>query len=287
MYRTTTVGIVVPAYNEAAHIAFVLDGIPSFVDAVYVVDDKSVDKTRDIIHEWAARDSRIHLLTHGSNRGVGAAVVTGYRGCLAEHLDIAVVMAGDNQMDPTELPGLLDPIVEERADYVKGDRTSRPEDLVGMSSWRRLGNLVLRWLTRIAVGSMRLNDPQNGYTAIRRELLSVLPLTDLFPRYGYCNQLLCWILLCGARWVEVPMPSRYLGEKSKIRYWRYIPSVSWLLARLLAERITNRGVAGRLSRAGAPSTRPGRKCVCVSHGECSVTCLLSHSNVGKEVRSSE
>ena len=185
------------------------------------------------------------------------------------------------------MPRLLDPVVEGKADYAKGDRTSRQQHLAGMSLWRRFGNWLLRWMTRVATGSYWLNDPQNGYTAIRHELLLVLPLDELFPRYGYCNQLLSWILLCGARCVEVPMPARYLGEKSKIRYWRYIPTVSWLLLRLLAERITNRGTALRLPCVGTRSAWLQRNYVWTSPGEISVTCFLSGSNVAKEVRSPE
>ena len=237
MYGGKKIGVVVPAYNEELHIAAVLEGMPDFVDRVYVVDDSSTDRTADIVRAFAVHDVRVCPLSHPVNRGVGAAIVTGYRWCLQDDIDIAAVMAGDNQMDGVELPRLLDPIADGRADYAKGDRTSRREDLVGMSRWRRLGNWLLRWLTRIAVGNVRLMDPQNGYTAASRELLAVLPLARLYPRYGYCNQLLCWISTRGKRVVEVTMPSRYLGEVSKIRYGVYIPKVSWLLLRLFLLRI--------------------------------------------------
>ena len=240
MYRDKKIGVVVPAYNEEPHIAVVLEGMPDFVDRVYVVDDASTDRTADIVRAFAVHDVRVRPLSHAHNRGVGAAIVTGYRRCLADDVDIAAVMAGDNQMDGVELPRLLDPVVDGVADYSKGDRTSRPEHLVGMSLWRRSGNWLLKWLTRIAVGNMRVMDPQNGYTAASRELLAVLPLARLYPRYGYCNQLLLWVSLLRREVAEVPMPARYLGERSKIRYSVYIPKVSWLLLRLFLLRITGR-----------------------------------------------
>lgn len=247
MYRDKRIGVVVPAYNEELHIGLVLQGMPDYVDAVYVVDDASTDRTADIVRDFIAANPqpanpptpnpRVELVQHASNAGVGAAIVTGYKRCLADGIDIAAVMAGDNQMDPHELPRLLDPIVEGRADYAKGDRTSDRRNLEGMSLWRRFGNWLLRWLTRIAVGNMKVNDPQNGYTAASAELLSALPLSRLYPRYGYCNQLVAWVGVAGGRLVEVPMPSRYLGERSKIRYGAYIPKVSWLLLRLFSSRL--------------------------------------------------
>lgn len=249
MHRGFSVAVVVPAWNEQDHIGLVLSGIPACVDAVYVVDDASTDRTAEIARAWSSSSTpssqfsvstgptRVHLLQHPLNRGVGAAISTGYLRALADGTDIVAVMAGDNQMDPAELPRLLDPIVDGLADYTKGDRLSVREHFAGMSRWRRLGNRLLTWLTRAAVGNMNLNDPQNGYTAASADLLKRLPLESLYPRYGYCNQLLCWIAACGGRIRDVPMPSRYLGEKSKIRYSTYIPRVSWLLLRLFVLRL--------------------------------------------------
>ena len=263
MYRTRKVAVVVPAFNEQAHISSTLSGIPAFVDVVYVVDDASTDSTADSVRQFATRNpepanpahrARPQLATRNSltgatpvvlirqavNLGVGAAIATGYERAVRDGMDIAVVMAGDNQMDPAELTRLLDPIVDGRADYTKGDRTSCREHLVGMSPWRRFGNRLLRWLTCIAVGNTQVKDPQNGYTAASRELLTMLPLARLYPRYGYCNQLLAWVSAQHKRLVEVPMPSRYLGEKSKIRYRTYIPKLLWLLTRLTAARLGRR-----------------------------------------------
>ncbi len=245
MYRGKKIGVVVPAYNEEPHIAAVLECMPDFVDRVYVVDDASTDATNHIAKGY--EDGRVAVICHEVNRGVGGAIVTGYQRCLSDDIDIAAVMAGDNQMDGVELPRLLDPIVDGVAGYAKGDRTSRREHLVGMSLWRRSGNWLLMWLTRIAVGNKKLMDPQNVYTAASRELLAVLPLERLYPRYGYCNQLLSWLSLRNRRVVEVPMPARYLGEVSKIRYSVYVPKVSWLLLGLLVCRV----LASHVAREGS------------------------------------
>lgn len=229
MYRGHKIGVVVPAYNEERLISETLKGIPSFVDRIYVVDDGSTDKTAEIVGELQKRDRRILLIQHEQNRGVGAAIFTGYKKALEEGMDIVAVMAGDNQMDPKYLPSLLDPIVDGIADYAKGNRLLSPEYRRGMSKWRFLGNTILTFLTKIASGYWHLMDPQNGYTAISRRALERIPLDSIYPWYGYCNDLLVKLNVYGFRVVDVPIPARYGEEKSKIKYWLYIPKVSWLL----------------------------------------------------------
>jgi len=243
MYGTSKVAVVVPAYNEQAHITDTLAGIPAHVDAVYVVDDGSTDLTADLALEWCARDPRVHLIRHERNRGVGRAIMTGYRRCLDDGMDIAAVMAGDNQMEPEWLPALLEPVANDNADYVKGTRQTSVAHLHGMSPWRRLGNFVLRWLTVIASGNTRITDPQHGYTAISRGALEALDLDAVYGYYGYCNDFIVRLTAQHRRILEVPMPSMYHGEISKIRYRQYIPRLSLLLLRLLLWR-----VSGRLSR---------------------------------------
>lgn len=229
MYQGKTIGVVVPAYNEEGSIELVINTMPDFVDKICVIDDASTDDTCQIASDIAGQNGRLVVITHEENRGVGAAIVTGYKKCLEEDIDIAVVMAGDNQMDPAELPNLLAPIVVGNADYVKGNRMLTRKHLQGMTHWRRFGNWLLRWLTRIASGNYKIMDPQNGYTAISQQALGQINLDDIYRWYGYCNNILVKLSVGGARIVEVPMPARYGSEKSKIKYSRYIPKVSWLL----------------------------------------------------------
>jgi glycosyltransferase involved in cell wall biosynthesis len=228
MYRGKTVGVIVPAYNEEKLISKVIETMPDCVDKVYVIDDCSKDRTPLVVARFY-EDKRIKLIRHLTNKGVGAAIATGYREALNDAIDLAGVMAGDNQMDPLELTKLLDPLVEDRADYAKGDRLSRPELTQGMSKFRRFGNILLTRLTRISSGYAQLQDPQNGYTAISKEALRKLDLNKIYPGYGYCNDLLTKLNVLGQRVLDVPIPARYGEEKSKIRYGRYIWKVSFLL----------------------------------------------------------
>ena len=229
MYKNKSVGVVVPAYNEEKLISSVLNGIPDYVDSIFIIDDASKDKTVEVALSLAESKNRTEVVRQKRNGGVGKAIVSGYACCLVNNIDIAVVMAGDNQMDPMQLPRLLDPIVEGKADYAVGDRLSNLKHMKGMSYWRRFGNWLLKWLTRIAAGNMKINDPQNGYTAITRQALKQLNLDSIYHRYGYCNDILVKLSVAKARIIHIPMPAVYNSEKSKIRYWRYIPRVSWLL----------------------------------------------------------
>jgi len=240
VYREKTVAVVVPAYNEEKHIGLVFEGMPDFIDAIYVIDDASTDETADITMRCAEIDDRIQLLRHPVNRGVGGAIVTGYKRALADGMDISVVMAGDNQMEPEYLGEIIDPVVDRAAEYSKVTRLTDRAHLNGMSPWRIVGNFTLRWLTVLATGNRGVTDPQNGYAAISKDALIALDLDAVYPYYGYCNDLVGRLTANGQRIVEIALPSMYHGEVSKIRYHKYIPRVSKLLLRIFVLRITGR-----------------------------------------------
>jgi glycosyltransferase involved in cell wall biosynthesis len=247
MYLGKSIGVVVPAYNEELLIAKVIETMPDYVDRIYVIDDCSTDRTFEAAAEYL-RDSRLKLTRHLNNEGVGAAIATGYRQALNDEMDITAVMAGDHQMDPLQLLKLLDPLVEGAADYCKGDRLSRSELTKGMSRWRRSGNVMLTRLTRVSSGYWTIQDPQNGYTAITRETLTSLDLNKIYPRYGYCNDLLAKLNVLGAEVRDVQIPARYGEEKSKIRYGSYIRKVSLLLLRNFFWRMTRKYILPAFSK---------------------------------------
>ncbi|MDV3104095.1 glycosyltransferase family 2 protein [Thermococcus waiotapuensis] len=229
MYKRNKIGVVVPAYNEEALIGETLSGIPDYVDRIYVVDDGSKDRTSEIVREFIKKDPRITLIQHEKNEGVGKSIIDGYKIALKEGMDIVAVMAGDNQMDPKYLPDLLDPIVEGKADYTKGNRLLGPEYVRNMPKFRYLGNMILTFLTKIASGYWHLMDPQNGYTAISRRALERIDLDSIYYWYGYPNDLLVKLNVYGFRVLDVPIPAKYGKEKSKIKYTKYVVKVSWLL----------------------------------------------------------
>ncbi len=138
-------------------------------------------------------------------------------------------MAGDAQMDPMHIPQLIQPILENKADYTKGNRLLKVSHMKGMSPFRRIGNSILTMLTKVSSGYYDLMDPQNGYTAITKRALATIELEEIYPKYGYCNDLLCKLNVFNFSVVDVAIPAKYGSEKSKIKYGRYIVKVSWLL----------------------------------------------------------
>jgi glycosyltransferase involved in cell wall biosynthesis len=229
MYKEHKIGVAIPAYNEENHVKDTIETLPDFIDKIYVVDDGSADKTVEIVKTLT--DQRIHLLQHEVNKGMGAALVTGYKAALKEEMDIIVKMDGDNQMDPEQLPILVKPIIDGKADYAKGNRLLSQEYRRGMTKWRFLGNAMLTFLTKIGSGYWQIMDPQNGYTAISKSALGRIDVDSIYPYYGYCNDILVKLNIYGYRVRDVVMPARYGNEKSKIKYSKYIFKVSLMLLR--------------------------------------------------------
>jgi glycosyltransferase involved in cell wall biosynthesis len=224
------VAVVVPAYDEEALIAGTLAAIPDFVDRIYVVDDASTDATGDRARE--SGDSRIELIRHERNQGVGAAIVTGYRSALGEGMDVTAVMAADGQMDPSDLEALAGAVGRGEVDYAKANRlvTGQAWNLIPRS--RYLGNAILSLLTKIASGYWHIADSQSGYTAISRETLEQLDLGRLYRRYGFPNDMLVSLNVWNARVRDFPSRPIYnVGERSGIRLARVVPAISWLLLR--------------------------------------------------------
>jgi glycosyltransferase involved in cell wall biosynthesis len=235
------IGVVVPAYNEERLLGPTIGGIPDYVSRIYVIDDGSRDNTPAVIDSLS--DPRVVSVRHAVNLGVGASIIDGYKLALKDGMEIIAVMAGDNQMDPQQLPGLLAPVIEGRADYSKGNRLVSKESRKGMSSWRSLGNFMLSVITKIGSGYWQIMDPQNGYTAVTRQALEAIDLDSVYTYYGYCNDLLIKMNARGLRVVDVAMPARYGSEKSKIRYGRYVRKVAPMIFRGFLWRLKTKYMA--------------------------------------------
>lgn len=234
MFRALRVAVVVPAFNEERAIGPTIDGMPMLVDDIIVVDDASTDETR----ARAALRSGVHVIRHAQNRGVGAAIITGYRRALTLGADVAVVMAGDGQMDPDDLPALLAPIADGTADYVKGNRFKHPAIWRTMPPSRIVGNALLSAATRVTSGYRHVFDSQCGYTAIHRDALLEIDLDEVWARYGYPNDLLSRLHVAGVRVVDVPVRPIY-GEhwKSGIHLGTALHPIPWVLLRSWGTRI--------------------------------------------------
>lgn len=252
MLRGARVAVVVPAYREARLIQRTLRSVPSFVDHVVVVDDASDDDTG--ARARGVGDPRVEVVRHEDNRGVGAAIATGYRVAFAAGADVAAVMAGDAQMDPADLAGLLDPVLSGAADYAKGDRLAFPGASQRMPRARWLGNHALSWLTRLATG-VEVRDSQCGYTALGRRAAAAIALDGLWPRYGYPNDLLGHLAAARLRVHDVCVRPIYGDEQSGIGWRHALVVVPWVLLRVAGRRLRARlmgaPAAERLLPAGS------------------------------------
>jgi glycosyltransferase involved in cell wall biosynthesis len=239
MLGPSRVVVVVPAYNEAPRVGRVLATMPEWVDRVVVVDDASRDGTAEAAQ--AEGDARVEVVKHERNRGVGAAIVTGYEQALREgggENDAFAVMAGDGQMDPADLRRVVAPIARGEADYVKGDRFHARDIAHVMPPARLLGGMAFSWATSRAIG-IAVSDSQCGYTAISRRACSRLDLDDLWPGYGYPNDLLSQLALRRLRIAEVPVRAVYADEISRLTL-RHLPVIAALVARAWVRRVGRR-----------------------------------------------
>jgi len=226
LLESARVAVIVPAHREERLLGRMLARVPSFVDGIYVVDDASPDRTHEVAS--AATDERVVALRHGTNRGVGAAIVTGYERALADGHDVLAVMAGDDQMHPDDLEPLVRAVLA-GADYAKGNRF-RHSEARRMPLARRVGGELLSLATRRASG-LALGDSQCGYTALAAHAARRLPLGELWPRYGYPNDLLLLLGAHGMRVREVPVRPVYADEASGLRPWHVLSILGVILRR--------------------------------------------------------
>jgi dolichol-phosphate mannosyltransferase len=229
MFRDTRVHVVIPAYNVAPHLEAVLRGVPDYVDTVTVVDDASTDDTAEVAK--AVGDPRVTVLGSPVNEGVGGAMARGFEHALTLEDGIIVKMDGDGQMDPADLSRLLEPIVDGRCEYAKGNRFLRSRELDIMPKARLAGNFVLTFLTKLASGYWNVFDPQNGYVAITSGTLRLLDLGRLSRRYFFENDMLINLNIFDARVCDVAMPARYGAERSSMRLGRILCSFPFHLFR--------------------------------------------------------
>ncbi len=220
MYRSLSVAAVIPAHNEEKLIRQTVESAPDTLDAIYVIDDGSTDRTGEIVEEINHKDKRVQLLKHVTNRGVGAAIITGYRKAYDEGYDIFVVVGGDAQMDWNDLEYLLRPIEQGDVDYTKGNRFiyGKSCDSPG-NAWREmpthriLGNVTLSILTKIASGYYHIYDSQMGYTALHRRVFPLINWENARQGYGYPAEWLIRFHTKGIRVKDVPVRAIYLQNE--------------------------------------------------------------------------
>lgn len=227
MYKRRTVCVAIPCFNVEDHILGVLGAVPPFVDWIVAINDGSRDSTSPVLQRVAG--GRLKVIEHPENLGVGAATRTGFEEAVRLGADLIVKLDGDGQMDPRELPKLLDPLVDRGYDYAKGNRLLDSGVFRRMPRVRLVGNFALTFLTKLASGYWHILDPQNGFIAIRSDVWARVDTEHLSRGYFFENDMLVHLNIINARVTDVPTTVRYAGERSNLRISRVLPSFAILL----------------------------------------------------------
>lgn len=237
-YREKRIVVVVPCFNEETQIGKVTGPMPDFVDNIVIINDKSTDRTSEVVRALMADDDRIVLIEHEENQGVGGAIASGYKWARDNGADMAVVMAGDAQMDPDDMPALLDPVIDEGVNYTKGNRLIYPRAADLIPPVRYFGNSVLSLMTKVASGYWHVSDSQTGYTVIDAEALRRIDWDKMYKRYGQPNDLLVSLNIENLRVRDVPIRPVYgVGEQSGIKVSKVITKISGVLLRGFMRRM--------------------------------------------------
>ena len=210
------IAVVIPSYKVTKHILAVIDSIGPECELIFVVDDCCPDKSGEFVKAHV-NDPRVMVLFHEKNRGVGGAVMTGYRAALEVGAEIIVKIDGDGQMDPKLILNFIEPLINRDADYVKGNRFHSVYNVRKMPAVRLFGNAVLSFITKLSSGYWSIFDPTNGYTAIHASALSRIELKNISERYFFESDMM--VNLGGVRAVirDIPMEAVYSDEVSGLK----------------------------------------------------------------------
>jgi glycosyltransferase involved in cell wall biosynthesis len=243
MYKYKSICVIVPAYNEASQIGKVIETMPEFIDRIVIVNDASTDNTAEVVQHFQENYNKIVLISLETNDGVGGALTAGYKWAIENNFDVAVRMDGDGQMNPHNLEELLDPVVEGRADYTKGNRLFTGEAYKIIPKIRYFGNALLSLMTKIASGYWHIADFQSGYTAISKKALHTINWNEMYRYYGQPNDLLVRLNVYNFRVIDVPVEPLYdIGEKSGIKIRKVIFTIGWLLIKMFFWRMKEKYV---------------------------------------------
>lgn len=234
--QITKIAVVIPAYKVLHQIRDVIQAIPAIVNHIIVVDDacpQSSGKEAEKIE-----DKRIIVIYHDENRGVGKAMSTGYKRAMDIGADIIVKLDGDGQMDPLYIGALIAPILNDTADYSKGNRFYDVVHLFQtMPKVRFFGNSVLSFMVKLASGYWNMMDPTNGFTAVHRNVLEKINLDRISDDYFFEIDMLIRLNIANAVLTDVYIPPKYGEEISSLKLPVVILKFPYRLIRGLIKRI--------------------------------------------------
>jgi len=205
--------VILPAYDESKTVGDVIGAIPKHIEgideiSVLVVDDGSTDSTVEV-----ARAAGAQVISHGTNLGVGAAMITGLREALDQQVDFAVNIDADGQFNPLDIVTLLRPLLSGEAEFATASRFADRALVPRMPVAKRFGNAVMSWLAS-SITRRKFYDVSCGFRAYTRESLMRL---FLHGRFTYTQEMILALCFAGVRVVEVPIKVRGVREHGRSR----------------------------------------------------------------------
>ena len=231
------VAVVIPCYKVSRSLEALLGKIGHEVSLIYCIDDACPEMSYEVAEKCSKDDSRIKVIKHSINKGVGGAMVTGYKRALIDGMDIVVKVDGDGQMEPSEIERLTRPLINGRSDYAKGNRFYDVTSLSEMPKVRLIGNILLSFISKFSTGYWHLFDPTNGFTAIHSKVLNLIPLDKLNERYFFETDLLFRLNIVNAVVHDIPMNAKYGDEESNLKIHSVLFNFPFLHLKILSKRI--------------------------------------------------
>lgn len=213
MYKAKKIGLVIPCYKVSKTIGNIIKNIPNFVDNIYLVDDKCPENS---LTNLKTKSKKIRKIYRSKNGGVGAAVKDGYKFSIRDKNFITVRIDGDGQMDLKLIRNFIDPIINNKAEFTKGNRFMNMSFLKKMPPQRIVGNIFFSLIGNLVSRNIKIFDFLNGYTAIKNSALREVIKTNLDDDYYFDTILIYQLIKLKIKILDVKMTAKYENEKSNI-----------------------------------------------------------------------
>lgn len=238
MFNDHKIAIVIPYYNASKQILRVISKIPEYIYMVIIVDDCSSEPLpKDGIKETIKSTVSCIFLKNKKNLGVGGATKHGFEYALEKDVDLVIKVDADDQMDLSYIPDLVHPIILKKTNFSKGNRFKDIKALQKMPLARKVGNLGLSFLVKVATGYWHNFDPTNGFIAIEGEVLKNMDFSKLANRYYFETSLLAESYIQKIPIMDISMPAIYADEKSNLKAFKMIFVFSGKLSKTFFKRI--------------------------------------------------
>jgi dolichol-phosphate mannosyltransferase len=188
-----------------------------FIDLIVVVDDYCPFRTGDKIQKTYSAEGKVKVIFNAQNLGVGGATNRGIKMLFDNHIDIIIKIDADGQMNPSLIPALIQPILQEKSEAAKGNRFTSIDHILSMPKTRIIGNLALSFLNKASTGYWELFDPTNGFVAFKASALKRVRIDKTDDRYFFESDLLFQCSLAQITFAQLPMNSVYGGEISSLK----------------------------------------------------------------------